>query len=86
MPRLHRGSSLFELPVRMNLPSAAHATSGDGELMQLAGGGQRRPPSVLLPAAQIVVQATSLCNLDCAYCYLPDRRVDKRLNPAYLVL
>ena len=26
------------------------------------------------PIGLVVVQATSLCNLDCSYCYLPDRQ------------
>lgn len=29
----------------------------------------------------IVLQPTSACNLDCVYCYLPDRRVAKRMHP-----
>ena len=26
------------------------------------------------PIGLVVVQSTSLCNLDCSYCYLPDRK------------
>ena len=26
------------------------------------------------PIGLVVVQSTSLCNLDCSYCYLPDRQ------------
>jgi uncharacterized protein len=29
--------------------------------------------------AYVVMQPTTLCNLDCAYCYLPERAVDKRM-------
>lgn len=29
------------------------------------------------PIGLVVVQATSLCNLDCSYCYLPDRQTRK---------
>ena len=26
------------------------------------------------PIGLLVIQSTSLCNLDCSYCYLPDRQ------------
>jgi len=32
-------------------------------------------PGVAVPKIQLmVVQATPFCNIDCKYCYLPDRR------------
>src|ERR1044072_3993004 len=31
-----------------------------------------------------VVQPTTFCNIDCKYCYLPDRAVKKRLSPEVL--
>ncbi|MGH3718079.1 MAG: hypothetical protein ACRDRI_04405 [Pseudonocardiaceae bacterium] len=30
-------------------------------------------------ATTILMQPTTLCNLDCAYCYLPDRTVNRRM-------
>ena len=36
--------------------------------------------SFLSPVSQIVVQSTSFCNLDCTYCYLPNRSVDRRVT------
>src|SRR3569833_493867 len=30
----------------------------------------------------VVMQPTTLCNLDCSYCYLPFRALDKRMPPA----
>jgi uncharacterized protein len=32
------------------------------------------------PVKLLVVQATSFCNLDCSYCYLPDRSSHRRLS------
>jgi uncharacterized protein len=32
--------------------------------------------------SQIVMQPTTLCNLNCGYCYLPNRRDSSRMNPA----
>lgn len=29
----------------------------------------------------VIMQPTTLCNLDCAYCYLPHRAVDRRMSP-----
>ncbi|MCX4763895.1 GRRM system radical SAM/SPASM domain protein [Streptomyces sp. NBC_01275] len=28
----------------------------------------------------VVIQATSFCNVDCKYCYLPDRKLNKRIS------
>ena len=54
------------------------------------------PPSTAAPSAPaagglaagpldlLVVQATPYCNLDCDYCYLPDRDDRRRLDPALL--
>src|ERR1700751_3369497 len=28
----------------------------------------------------VVIQPTSLCNINCRYCYLPDRSVNKRIS------
>ncbi|MFN9643898.1 MAG: cyclophane-forming radical SAM/SPASM peptide maturase GrrM/OscB [Cyanobacteriota bacterium] len=36
------------------------------------------------PLELLVVQATPFCNLDCDYCYLPDRRNRRRLEPSLL--
>ncbi|MFM7237680.1 MAG: cyclophane-forming radical SAM/SPASM peptide maturase GrrM/OscB [Cyanobium sp.] len=36
------------------------------------------------PLALLVVQATPYCNLDCDYCYLPDRHDRRKLDPALL--
>lgn len=30
----------------------------------------------------VLMQPTTLCNLDCAYCYLPHRAFDRRMSPA----
>lgn len=35
----------------------------------------------IYPVQVLTVQATSLCNLDCNYCYLPNRKINKTLNP-----
>lgn len=41
------------------------------------------PRAYISPRFSIVVmQPTSLCNLDCAYCYLPDRAVQRLMTPA----
>ncbi|MBX3190379.1 MAG: radical SAM protein [Labilithrix sp.] len=31
---------------------------------------------------EVVLQPTSLCNLDCSYCYVPHRKEDRRMQPA----
>jgi uncharacterized protein len=33
------------------------------------------------PIRLVVIQPTSFCNLDCDYCYLPDRHLKNRLSP-----
>lgn len=42
------------------------------------------PRDVAGPLELLVVQATPYCNLDCDYCYLPDRHDRRRLDPALL--
>ncbi len=32
------------------------------------------------PISLVVIQPTSFCNLDCDYCYLPDRHLNNRLS------
>ena len=32
------------------------------------------------PIGLVVIQATSLCNLDCSYCYLPDRHKRRQFD------
>lgn len=29
----------------------------------------------------LLMQPTTLCNLDCSYCYLPERKVSRRMSP-----
>jgi uncharacterized protein len=41
-------------------------------------------PDVAGPLSLLVVQATPYCNLDCDYCYLPDRHDRRRLDPTLL--
>jgi uncharacterized protein len=36
------------------------------------------------PLELLVVQPTPFCNLDCSYCYLPDRQSTKQMSPATL--
>lgn len=36
------------------------------------------------PLELLVVQPTPFCNIDCSYCYLPDRQSTKRMTPATL--
>ena len=38
------------------------------------------------PIGLVVIQATSLCNLDCSYCYLPDRQKRHRFDLQQLPL
>jgi uncharacterized protein len=42
---------------------------------------QARPRSTI---ALVVLQPTTFCNLDCAYCYLPARQLTRRMTPATL--
>lgn len=37
---------------------------------------------VLEVPSYVLLQPTTLCNLDCAYCYLPQRAVDRRMSTA----
>ena len=30
---------------------------------------------------EVVLQPTSLCNLNCSYCYVPHRNEDRRMQP-----
>lgn len=47
-------------------------------------------PTVVGPAAApgpldlLVIQPTPFCNIDCSYCYLPDRLSRKRITPVVL--
>ena len=41
-------------------------------------------PAVLGPLDLLVIQPTPFCNLDCHYCYLPDRQSKKRISAATL--
>jgi uncharacterized protein len=36
------------------------------------------------PLELLVIQPTPFCNIDCAYCYLPDRQSRKRISPEVL--
>ena len=49
-----------------------------------APGGGAVPATAVGPLELLVVQATPYCNLDCDYCYLPDRHDRRRLDPALL--
>jgi uncharacterized protein len=42
------------------------------------------PPRPGGPLDLLVIQATPFCNLDCRYCYLPDRQNTGRISPAVL--
>lgn len=33
---------------------------------------------------RVVLQSTTLCNLNCSYCYLPDRQVKSYIGPSVL--
>jgi uncharacterized protein len=51
--------------------------------LDLLGGGPPglgAPPPRLGPVRQLVLQPTPFCNMDCRYCYLPDRS-DRRVMP-----
>jgi uncharacterized protein len=52
------------------LPNSAHyMRASDGRLVEYS------------PLQLLVMQSTPLCNIDCAYCYLPDRQNPKRMCP-----
>src|SRR4051794_15976841 len=36
------------------------------------------------PLELLVLQPTPFCNINCSYCYLPDRQSTKRMSPATL--
>jgi uncharacterized protein len=55
--------------------SVIASTAEEGGLQPWDGAG---------PLDLLVVQATPFCNLDCDYCYLPDRHDRRRLEPALL--
>ena len=38
------------------------------------------PPEPIGPLELLVLQATPFCNLDCSYCYLPDRNDRSRMD------
>ena len=42
------------------------------------------PPELPGPLELLVLQPTPFCNIDCSYCYLPDRQSTKRMSPATL--
>jgi uncharacterized protein len=39
------------------------------------------PPDAPGPLELLVLQPTPFCNLDCSYCYLPDRQSTRRMSP-----
>ncbi|WBB56807.1 hypothetical protein O7601_12465 [Verrucosispora sp. WMMD573] len=41
-----------------------------------------RQPAIASRFHTLVVQPTSFCNLDCTYCYLPDRRIIRLMTDA----
>ncbi|WP_229877021.1 cyclophane-forming radical SAM peptide maturase AmcB [Streptomyces bluensis] len=54
--------------------SAAQAGSADGKSLRTGAAQLAEVPSVML------MQPTTLCNLNCTYCYLPDRNVARRMS------
>ena len=48
------------------------------------GPGAPETPAPAGPLDLLVIQATPFCNLDCHYCYLPDRENTARMSPAVL--
>jgi uncharacterized protein len=52
------------------------------ELAQLVGAQVSAPPR--MPISLLVIQPTPFCNLDCSYCYLPNRSDRSRMSPATL--
>jgi len=52
-----------------------------------AGGSWETPPQLPPgPLELLVIQPTPFCNLDCSYCYLPDRLSRRRIAPEVLEL
>ena len=47
---------------------------------QTASGAQVNDLSAFGPINLVVIQPTSFCNLDCDYCYLPDRHIKNQLD------
>ena len=44
----------------------------------------KTPSLTLDPIQVLVLQSTSLCNIDCRYCYLPDRTINRVMTSAVL--
>src|ERR1700678_4195560 len=42
------------------------------------------PTTVSGPLDLLVVQPTPFCNINCSYCYLPNRQSTRRMTPAVL--
>ncbi|MEU6019250.1 cyclophane-forming radical SAM peptide maturase AmcB [Streptomyces sp. NPDC047515] len=45
-----------------------------------AGGARADEERLAESASVVLMQPTTLCNLNCSYCYLPDRRVSRRMS------
>jgi uncharacterized protein len=50
----------------------------------IPGPGAPAPTSPFGPLELLVLQPTPFCNIDCSYCYLPDRQSTRRMSPATL--
>src|SRR5262245_9026315 len=46
----------------------------------------RRAPTSIPLIEMLILQSTPFCNLDCSYCYLPDRSVKARMSDVTLEL
>lgn len=57
-------------------PNADDASTRPVKWMQASDG----RPVECAPLQLLVMQSTPLCNIDCAYCYLPDRRNPRRMS------
>lgn len=69
------GGEIHQVPP--SSPVALSATSTyapDAALLELRAELVETPPVLLM-------QPTTLCNLDCSYCYLPERKVSRRMSP-----
>jgi len=44
----------------------------------------RRPTLDMAPVRLVVIQPGTFCNINCTYCYLPDRAMHRRMSPATL--